>query len=508
MNRLLNYLLISSLVSLPSSLLFSYPPGWSDDILISPATASYYRDHPDVGTDTENNVWVVWDSLGWGTGVVYYSKCDSLGNSIIPETQVSTSGYSRRCELAVDKSDNVHIIWRELSPIGFGIGYVKLANDGSVIIPPHLAIDGAGGSSRPFFNMAFDHQEKSLHIAWEEIPTGWNQITYTLLDSLGDTLVGNVRVSAENTFAYFPGIGVDSAGNNHIAYRSDTSSAGNRLIYTKLDKYGNVLVPNKILSADGCSPSIVCDKHQNVHIFYNDVIGSDTIYYVKLDNNGNVLIPPTCVSIPLYESNVACHAALDSQQFLHIVWEAVLAQQGARFLYTKMDTSGSTVVPPMLVVYPPHTFWAIYPCIAADHSNRLHLVWADGRIDTVLRIFYKRGENENTIEETARLKAANLPKITVFPNPFAKAAKISFGNMQGAKSIGLKIYDAMGRLVRSFDPEGLRTEGQFDYPTIRQSDHVIWQGTDNAGNPLPAGVYFIRLSSSTLTQSLPVILLR
>ncbi|MCK4252707.1 T9SS type A sorting domain-containing protein, partial [candidate division WOR-3 bacterium] len=224
------------------------------------------------------------------------------------------------------------------------------------------------------------------------------------------------------------------------------------------------------------------------------------------DNDGNVLIPPTCLSIPLYESNVACHAALDSQQFLHIVWEAVLAQQGARFLYTKMDTSGNTVVPPMLVVYPPHTFWAIYPCIAADYSNRLHLVWADGRIDTVLRIFYKRGENENTVEETARLKTANLSEITVFPNPFSKLIKIKFqtptlNQVQGKSQIALNIYDATGRVVRSFPIINLCNPN-------KSVVSVYWQGTDNAGNHLPAGVYFIRITSSTLIQSVPVILLR
>jgi len=137
--------------------------------------------------------------------------------------------------------------------------------------------------------------------------------------------------------------------------------------------------------------------------------------------------------------------------------------------------------------------------IAVDRSNKLHLVWVDGRLNpgVTTDIFYKRGENENTVEETAQLKTANLPKITVFPNPVSKVTKISFGKEQSAEGIGLKIYDACGRLVR-----------QFDYPTIRQSDHVIWQGTDNSGNHLPAGVYFIRLSNFTDAQSVPVILLR
>ena len=502
MKKLLLYLLIlflffylPSSILHPTSFLYSYPPGWSDDILISPDTARY-RECPDISTDSQNNVWVIWDSTGWGGGYIYYSKRDSLGGCIIPETQVSTSSYSRYCRLEVDKSDNVHIVWRELSPQGYGLGYAKLANDGSVLVPAHLVVNGAGGGGPIATEIVLD-QEKDIHIVWEETPTFFDQINYTLLDSLGDTLVSNVQVSTPDTSAYYPGIGVDSAGNNHIAYRSDSSMV-ERLIYIKLDKYGNMLVPHKTIST-GSSPSIVCDRNQNVHIFYTNPEGpGNHIYYIKLNNDGNVLIPPTCLSLPSDSSNSMCHASIDSQQFLHIVWKTSRAQQSAWILYTKLDTAGNVVIPAIDVVFPPHTFWVLYPRIAADNSDRLHLVWADGRIDTVLRIFYKRGENVG-VEETARLKTANLAKLSVFPNPFSKLTKISFGNVQGAKSIGLKIYDATGRIVKDFS---LPTAYSL-VPTV-----VTWTGTDNSGNPLPAGVYFIQLSSATNTQTTPVILLR
>jgi hypothetical protein len=38
-----------------------------------------------------------------------------------------------------------------------------------------------------------------------------------------------------------------------------------------------------------------------------------------------------------------------------------------------------------------------------------------------------------------------------------------------AEGIGLKIYDASGRLVGSFDPEGLRTEGQLRLQAYKRS---------------------------------------
>jgi len=141
--------------------------------------------------------------------------------------------------------------------------------------------------------------------------------------------------------------------------------------------------------------------------------------------------------------------------------------------------------------------------IAVDRSNKLHLVWVDGRLNpgVTTDIFYKRGENENTVEEMSRLKTANLPGITVFPNPFSKTAKISFGKEQSAEGMELKIFDASGRLVRSFPIINL-------YNPDKSVVSVYWNGTDDIGNHLPAGVYFIRLLSSALTQSTTVILLK
>lgn len=59
---------------------------------------------------------------------------------------------------------------------------------------------------------------------------------------------------------------------------------------------------------------------------------------------------------------------------------------------------------------------------------------------------------------------------------------ISIGSEQRAEGIELKIYDATGRLVTSFGttPYALRTT-------------LLWNATDDAGNPIPPGVYFVRL---------------
>jgi len=493
---------------LTSTVVYAYPEGWSDDMLISPD--SVRRDYPDVGTDSHNNVWVVWDSSSWGTGCEYYTKLDSLGNVLIPETQISTSGYSLLCRVAVDYSDNVHIVWRELSGMGFGLGYAKVANDGSMIIPPHLAIAGAGASNRPFFDMAFDHDRKELHILWEEIISGYEQMSYSLLDSLGDSIVSRVIVPNPYTNAYWGGIGIDNDGSNHIAYRSDTVFAANRLMYTKLDRAGNVLEPNTIIAPEGFSPSIVCDEHQNVHIYYSNPEGvGNHIFYLKLDNDGNTLIPPTRISLPTDTVNDMGCSIIDREQYLQVVWKVSRSQQSAWILYAKMDTSGNVVVTPQDIVYPPHTFWVLRPRITCDLSNRLHLVWTDGRTDTVRSIYYKRGENDQAVEEWSTNILQDQYYLSVSPNPFRDATYIrircpdgstfSASTVDRVEAMTLRIYDVTGRIAKWFSvPTACGA-----VPAV-----VLWDGTDQSNRRVPIGVYYIVLKNSNSITTTKIIKLK
>jgi hypothetical protein len=79
----------------------------------------------------------------------------------------------------------------------------------------------------------------------------------------------------------------------------------------------------------------------------------------------------------------------------------------------------------------------------------------------------------------------------VSPNPFRRATQISAGIR--AEGLGLSIYDALGRLVMSFS-----------LSDIGHPSWVIWRGEDDAGHPVPAGVYFVKLTAggSTVTEKI------
>ncbi len=477
-------------------LLYSYPPGWSDDILLTPEDEKY-RGTPDISVDSFNNVWVVWDSATWaaGTGEALYSKRDSLGGCLIPETNVSNNTtYSIHPRIAVDGSNNVQIVWHDETPQGLGLWHAKLRNDGAVIVPSHMAVMGSN-QIIPFGNIAIN-KYKEVNICWDEVAGGTNRTVYTKLDSMGNPVIYKKQVSLPGVYTIWNGMGVDSFANNHLGYRSD-SGIPDRLTYTKLDKDGNILIDNKFFYYyTGALPTIIADRSQNIHMVYCDPSGpGNNIKYLKLDQSGNILVYPKRLNV--HENNNYPHMAMDSLQYLHVVWEFDNFIDTMGIMYTKLDTLGNFVIPPMKVVYPPYSPGGGLARIAVDRSNRLHLVWVDGRLNpgVTCDIFYKRGENEHTVKELARLKAMNQPKISVSPNPFVTETRISFSLSHETEKGRIEIFDILGRRIKEFCID-------------QHSGTIHLNGRDNAESEIPSGIYLIRISDSKFNQSIPVVLLK
>lgn len=87
--------------------------------------------------------------------------------------------------------------------------------------------------------------------------------------------------------------------------------------------------------------------------------------------------------------------------------------------------------------------------------------------------------------------------LIVTPNPFSKKTEIRMQIPDSGPGISLKIYDSTGRLVR-----------QWNNTTIRRAEKISWDGTDNDGSRLPAGVYFIHLQIADERLITKVILLK
>ena len=131
---------------------------------------------------------------------------------------------------------------------------------------------------------------------------------------------------------------------------------------------------------------------------------------------------------------------------------------------------------------------------------------------TYSEIHYIYGTPEG-IEEESQITnpESNIPNLEVYPNPFSKLTTIKFqvptlNQVQGksqtnsnpaqADQITLKIYDVAGRLVKDFS--------RFTLDALRPM-LLSWDGTNDIGQELPTGVYFIRLESDKTTSTKKII---
>ncbi|UCF70464.1 MAG: T9SS type A sorting domain-containing protein [candidate division WOR-3 bacterium] len=100
------------------------------------------------------------------------------------------------------------------------------------------------------------------------------------------------------------------------------------------------------------------------------------------------------------------------------------------------------------------------------------------------------------VEEVTKLDVTPL-SLHLAPNPFSKLTTASFGIEESAESVELKIYDAVGRLVRNL------------YNAIPHAPYtmqVTWDGRDDQNRKLSSGVYFVKLSTEKQTATRKVIL--
>ncbi len=90
--------------------------------------------------------------------------------------------------------------------------------------------------------------------------------------------------------------------------------------------------------------------------------------------------------------------------------------------------------------------------------------------------------------------------LQVTPNPFRNITSIRYTITDPGYTMQnptLRIYDALGRLVR-----------QWDYQTMGLSDYIKWNGTDRFDQPLPSGIYFVSIIAADATTTRKVLLVR
>ena len=88
-----------------------------------------------------------------------------------------------------------------------------------------------------------------------------------------------------------------------------------------------------------------------------------------------------------------------------------------------------------------------------------------------------------------------------YPNPFNPTTTIEY-NVESSGFVTLNVYDVVGRLVRTL------VNNQYTAAGNTSGYKVMWDGLDNRGNQVSAGLYIYRLQSGTMATTNKMILLK
>jgi hypothetical protein len=134
----------------------------------------------------------------------------------------------------------------------------------------------------------------------------------------------------------------------------------------------------------------------------------------------------------------------------------------------------------------------------------LEITWPSGAVDTFEDVppnaFFEATEGEGLIAVSNELTSAATPETlgltAAYPNPFAETATIRYTVPAGP--VRLVIFDVLGRRVRTL-ADRVHSTG---------THTITWDGTDERGRALSAGVYLYRLEAGSETLSRSLTLLR
>jgi hypothetical protein len=124
--------------------------------------------------------------------------------------------------------------------------------------------------------------------------------------------------------------------------------------------------------------------------------------------------------------------------------------------------------------------------LSADGSRSLPSDWSDP-------IYFEPTRGQEVVPAVAEMKGN-------YPNPFNPETNLVYGIPQSVDDgslVSLEIFTLDGRRVRTFDVD--RTPGWHE---------VVWDGSDDGGNPAATGVYLSRLLVGTVVETKKLTMLK
>jgi hypothetical protein len=346
---------------------------------------SGYSENPAIAVDSSGNLHVVWSDTV-GSHDLYYKKSTDGGATWTVTKRITwTSGYSIYPTIAVDSSDNLHLVWRDDTG-GNNEIYYKKSTDGGVTWTTSQRLTWTSGISwDPAIAIS---PSGNLHVVWYDGTGGNNEIYYKKSTNGGAKWSASQRLTWTSGYSEYPAVLVDSSGNVHVVWQAHIP-VNSEIYYKRSTDGGATWTPSQRLTWNSYysgSPAIAVDSSGNLHVvWYDSATTNFEIHYRKSTDGGTTWTPSQRLTwTPGYSENPAI--AVDSSGNLHVVWDD--DTPGNYEIYYKRSTDGgATWTPSQRLTNTSGVSW--YPAIGVRFTGELCVLWQDLLPDN-WEIYYER----------------------------------------------------------------------------------------------------------------------
>jgi hypothetical protein len=456
---------------------------------------------------SENNAWcvaatgdtvhVVWYDERNGLRQIYYKRSTNGGTIWGTDVHlVNSSAWGSLPSVAVFGS-NVHVVWDEQRDGNDEIYYKRSTNSGTSWGADIRLTSDSAYSCCPSAAVFSSY----VHVVWVDYRDDNHEIYYKRSTDNGTTWGVDVNLSNEPNMSWYPSVAV-SDSNVHVVWQDYRDN--NYEIYYKrsTDSGASWGTDTRLTYSDpwwSWMPSVAVSGPYIHVVWWDSSAGNWEIYYKRSTDNGaswgvdtRLTNTPLCSKYP----SVAV-----SETNVHVTWMDSLGANNYELYYKRSTDNGTSWEADIQLTNDPAL--SVYPSVAVAGS-RVHVVWSDER-DGNYEIYYKRNPTGNSVSEEEIGHTIRGLKLLCHPNLFRDVTHLKLQVPRAKNQIELKIYNAAGRLVKSF-PLPTPPHSMADYSLLPTS--IQWNGSDDTGRKLPQGVYFIRLKTENESATKKLIILK
>jgi len=342
---------------------------------------------PAVAVDSSDAIHVVWQDETPGNHEIYYKRSIDGGTSWSAAKRLTwTSADSFSPALAIGSGSAIHVVWYDYTPGSSEIYYKRSADGGTTWSSTQRLTWTSGSSLYPA--IAID-SSNNIHVVWEDHTPGNADIYYKASTNGGTTWSAAERLTWTSGQSFRPAIDIDSSDSIHVVWQDHTP--GNAEVYYKGSTDGgttwSAVKRLTWTSGESYGPGIGIASDNVIHIvWYDDSLGSPEIYYKRSADGGTTWSVSQRLTWTLGASSYPV-ASLDSSDAIHVVWQD--DTPGYSEIYYKTSTDGGTT----WSAAQRRTSTSGYseaPAVSVDSGDIVHIVW---QCDTPgnYEIYYKNG---------------------------------------------------------------------------------------------------------------------